>query len=250
MKPLLVKYYYYFLAALALIFIGISVFVYYLTGKDSVTEFDYMPYRLLRGVICFVYLIIITSFKKKESNKLISAFLFFYGASSIVTIWYENNFLATLSMGLNVLSFLSLIWAIFPKVNILKMDSFHILCLVVMLGINGFLGFQFIESFKEMTLSSLHFSFIAFNALGIVFLSYLSILYTHKYSTKNTMIFSGFIFLLLFTEVFRGVSYYDIAYGDLSAHIARALLIVSISFLVHYGFLAKTEEEALNSNLF
>lgn len=111
----------------------------------------------------------------------------------------------------------------------------------------GFLSYQFIIMFKEMTQSNIHFIFVVLNTFGVVFATYLSILFNHKYSSKNTIIFSGFVILLLFTEVFRGIAYYDMAYGDYSAHIARLILIISISLLMHYTFMNKKDQELLNN---
>ncbi len=119
-----------------------------------------------------------------------------------------------------------------------------------MILFSGFLGYQFINMFKEMTLSNIHLIFIVLNTLGIVTISFLGLLYNHKYSTRNSLIFVGFIFLLLFSEVFRGIAYYDIAYGDYSAYIARALHIISVILLMHYSFLRKNDNELLNSRVF
>ena len=119
-----------------------------------------------------------------------------------------------------------------------------------MILLNGFLGYQFIIMFKEMTLSNIHFIFIVLNTFGIVLVSFLGLLYNHEYSTKSSLIFAGFILLLLFSEVFRGVAYYEIAYGDFSAHIARALLIISLILFMYYTFLVKRDDELLNSRFF
>lgn len=233
---------------LALILFGLGLIAFYsLTIKQGDVS-NFMAYRFMRAVVCFTYLTIIFLFQKKESNPLLISFLALYGTSSLLAIWYENNTLATLAMGLNVIAFLSLIRAILPKVEIFKFDWFHILSFLIMMIFNGFLGYQFIIMFKEFTLSNLHFTFIVLNTLGIVFVSYLGILFNHKYSSKNTLIFTGFVFLLLFTEVFRGIAYYDMAYGDFSAHIARALLIISLSLLIHYTFLVKKDKELLNNS--
>jgi len=235
------------IAILGLFLFGLGIFTFYSLIIKQGDVSNFMAYRFMRGVVCFTYLTIILLFQKKESNPLLITFLALYGTSSLLTIWYENNVLATLAMGLNVLAFSSLVRAIAPKVNIFKFDWFHILSFIIMMLFNGFLGYQFIIMFKEFTLSNLHFTFIVLNTLGIVFVSYLGILFNHKYSSKNTLMFSGFVFLLLFTEVFRGIAYYDMAYGDFSAHIARALLIISLSFLTHYTFLAKKDKELLNN---
>lgn len=216
----------------------------------TLTNSNIFFYRFLRGFICFVFLILILLFQKKDSNPLLMVFLAFYGTSSVLTMWYENNLMATLSMGLNVLSFIVLIRALLPKISFIKINSFLIISFAVMILINGFLSYHFITMFKGMTLSNTHFAFVILNTLGIVLVSFLGLLYNHKYSTKSSIIFVGFILLLLFSEVFRGIAYYEMAYGDYSAHIARGLLILSMALLMHYSFLKKKDDELLNSHFF
>lgn len=232
------------------LFFGLGIFFFYTNISFFRGSSSFLAYRMLRGIICIAYLILMLVFQKKEPNFLLAYFLLFYGVSSLMTIWYENNFLATLSMGINAFSFFFLIIAIFPKIRKMKIDSFVILSSVIMLLFNGFLVYQFLNMFKEMTQSSIHFIFIVLSTFGIVFVSFLAILYNHKYSTNNSVLFSSFIFILLFAEVFRGIAYYDIAYGDFSAHFARFLLIVSLSFLTNYCFKTKNDDELLNTRLF
>ncbi len=231
-----------------LFLIGLAAF-YNSTIKFG-DESGFLIYRSIRGIVCFVYLAIIILFQKKEPNPLLNSFLVLYGLSSLLTIGYENNTLATLSMGLNILAFMMLIRAILPKVNLFKLESFHILSFMIMIVFMGFLSYQFIIMFKDMTQSNLHFIFIVLNTFGLVFTTYLGVLFNHKYSSRNTIVFLGFIVLLLFTEAFRGIAYYDMAYGDFSAHIARFILIISISLLMHYAFMKKKDEELLNNKFF
>ncbi|MBE9489813.1 MAG: hypothetical protein IMY67_05930 [Bacteroidetes bacterium] len=236
------KYYKFFIVLLGVLLFTASII--------TLTISNFLLYRFLRGFICFVFLGLIILFQKKESNPLLLMFLVLYGASSLLTIWYENNSMATLSMGLNVLSFVALIRAILPKVSSIKINSFFIVSFAVMILLNGFLGYQLIAMFKGMTLSKIHFIFIVLNTLGIVFISFLGLIYNHRYSTKSSLIFVSFILLLLFSEVFRGIAYYELAYGDYSAHIARGLLIISLALLMHYSFLKKNDDELLNARFF
>ncbi len=248
-KKYIKKHHLVFIQVIGLLLFCLSLFFYY-QYKNLITEnSSFVIFRLLRSVVCFSYLLIMLFFHRNSNNKLILLFLFFYGSSSFLTVWYENNILAILAMAFNALSFLLLIIAIVPKIKKINIDFFVILCTFIMILLFGFLGYQFLVMFKEMTLSTLHFSLIVLSSFGIALALYAAILYNHKYSSKNSVVFTSFVFLLLFAEVFRGIAYYNIAYGDFSAHIARALLIISLSFLTHYSFLSKTEEERLNSHL-
>jgi len=62
----------------------------------------------------------------KKINYHLAWFLFFYGASSFATIWYENNIVAVVAMALNFVAFLFLIREVYPKVSFVKMDTLFV----------------------------------------------------------------------------------------------------------------------------
>jgi len=187
--------------------------------------------------------VIILIFQKRKINIFLLAFIFFYTASSFSTIWYENEYLATLSMGLNSLSFLSLIVYVIPKIKDIKIDFFVISSFTLIGLILSYLGYQFVFSFKEFTLSNLHYFFIILNVFFIVIITFLGILYNHKLSSKISLLFMGFVIALLFAEVFRGIAYYNLLNENISVHISRGLFIISMAIFSIYALLNNKENE-------
>jgi len=230
------------ITALAVLFFIISFFVYY--------QENFEHYRLLRGVFCFIFLGLLFFYNKKNTNNNIFAFLACYGLSSVLTIWYENNILATLSMVLNFLSFLFLIRALLPKINFKKMNVFFSIIFIVMLAINGYLGYLLMDELQDMTLSNSHFIFLVLTSMAVIFSTFLALLYNHVYNTKGSLVFALFVFLLFFADVFRAVAYYDIVSGDFTVHISRTLLIVALCQLIHYTFIKKEKDELLYPHIF
>jgi predicted ferric reductase len=101
-----------------------------------------------------------------------------------------------------------------------------------------------------MTHSSLHYILMVLSTMTLFIAAFFALLYNHKYSSKGTLVFSIFIVLIVFAEVFRAIGYYNFAYGDVAVYIARILLIIASALVVHYSMLPKKEDEALNRRLF
>ena len=224
-------------------FFAVSAYVY----THDTAQFLY--YRVARATICYAYLLFILLVHGNRANPLIVLFLFFYGTSSLATIWYEINIVASIAMGLNFVSFLFLIKATFPKINLKKMSTALLISCGVMILINGYLLYLLLGMIKGMTLSDVHFLLTILNSMSLFMAAFFAFLYYHTYSTRPSLIFMLAVFLIAFCEVFRAIAYYDIAYGTAAVYIARALLILGLSFMTIYTFTRKSEVEALNRTL-
>lgn len=207
-------------------------------------------YRLIRGIIPLTFLGLLLFFHRKKVYHPLFYFLFFYGTSSIATVWYEINSLAVLSMIFNLLSFLVLIFALLPKVDLKKMKGLFLIGFVLMALINSYLIYSLIKSIQGFSLSSLHFGFIVLSTIALLLTAFLVLLYNHTYSTKGSLYFSLFVFSIVFSEVFRALGYYNLAFGDIDVYIARILLILAMCILVQYSMVEKKNNEHLNTKYF
>jgi hypothetical protein len=178
---------------------------------------------------------------------LLSLFLLFYGVSSFATIWYENNVVATLAMGLNFIAYIFLIVAVLPKVHFKKMNTPLTIVFLLLVIINGYLLYEFIQMIKDFTLSKSHYLITLIGAMSLVLLGFLALLYNYIYSTKPTLIFTFFVMSIIFSEIFRATAYYEFAYGNIAVYTARALLLIGLSLMVHYEMAAKKENELLSN---
>ncbi len=79
-----------------------------------------------------------------------------------------------------------------------------------------------------------------------VILSFFTLLYNHKYSSNTSAIFTLFIFLIFFSEIFRAIAYYNITYGEIGVFAARTLLIAGLITVAYYCIIIKQEDERLN----
>lgn len=226
-----------------LVLLGIIVFV---VGFYFHKAENFLVYRFLRGFVSFLFLAVLLWYKRKNVNKLLVLFLILYGLSSILTIGYENSNFATIALVCNVLSFVVLAAALLPKVNFKKIKGTFLVLFIVVGGVIAYLLFELIRLFINFSLGSLHAIFICLSAIVFLMVTYFSFLYNHRYSTRASLVFLLFNIILVFAEVFRAIAYYQIAYGSLSVHISRLLLITAMALLVHYCFLPKTKDEQLN----
>ena len=224
--------------------------IFLLSGAYFHEVYNFTVYRLIRGIIPLSILVLLYYYHGKKVYQPISFFLLFYGLSSVATIWYENNIVATLSMFLNFLSFLVLIWALLPKVDLKKMRGLFLVGFILMVLVNGFLIYNLVIMIKSMSLSNMHFIILSISTIALILTAFLVLLYNHTYSTRGTLTFSIFVFLIVFSEVFRALAYYDLAFGDVDVYIARILLIVAMCVLVHYSMIEKKKQEHLNAKFF
>lgn len=222
---------------LGIVFLLVSIYIH--------TTGDYFWYRISRGIIIFFFLGLLLYFKSGKANRVLLIFLIFYGASSLFTIWYENVTCATWAMILNFVAYIILVVALISKVNFRKMNSLFVAVFAILIAVNGYLLYELVMMIKDLALSNLHYIFILLGAMCLAVVGFLSLLYNHKYSSKASLLFTFFVFSLVFGEVFRSIGYYDFAYGDISVYIARGLLIVALSMLLNHAISDKTKAEQL-----
>ncbi len=209
---------------------------------------NYFLFRLLRGVICYSTLLYLLFAHRKNIQKWLVGFLFFYGASSFTTVWYENGTMASISMILNFIAFLMLLWYVVPKFTIKKITKTFTLLFILMVFINGYLFFQLIELMKGMTLNYTQYIFMILSAFCGVLLGFLALFYNHYFNTAQSMAFTLLVFLIIFTEIFRGIAYYDLAYSIAFVYLARICLVLGLYVLVHFSFLDLKNTKSLKAS--
>ncbi|MCH9660625.1 MAG: hypothetical protein K0U54_06910 [Bacteroidetes bacterium] len=206
---------------------------------------DFVLYRGLRGITCLSFLGLLLLFTGKKINTMLVGFMVLYSISSFLTIWYENNGLAIAAMITNFLAYLVLVIGLIPKVSLKKMNVVLLILFALLVGINGYLLYEFVLMIENFTLSNLHYSFILLGAMSLVVVGFLSLLYNYIHSSKASLIFTLSIFSIIFGEIFRAIGYYDFAYGDISVYMARTLLIIGLGLMLNYAIVEKQLPDAV-----
>jgi len=217
------------LGILAIIFIAVSILIH--------TLHNYFLFRLLRGIICYTALAYLLIAHGRNIQKWLLGFLFFYGASSIATVWYEKSTMASISMILNFLAFLMLLWYIVPKINLKNLTKKFTLLFVFMVLVNGYLFMNLIELMKDMTLNHIQYLFMILSASCGILLAFLALFYNHFFNSKLSMSFTLLVFLIIFAEIFRGIAYYDLGHSYIFVYLARISFVGSLYTLVHFSYL-------------
>ncbi|MBX2827276.1 MAG: hypothetical protein KTR22_03905 [Flavobacteriaceae bacterium] len=207
-------------------------------------------YRWTRVIICFSFLIFMYFYGKRHVNPLLALFLFFYGTSGIAILWYEKPLFATLSMFLNFVAYFMFIRALLPKVSFKKMNFYFAAVSIVLILVNVYMLYAFIDMIGEFTLSDSHQIFMMLFAMSFIATGFLTLLYNHTYSTKNSFVFTVAIYCIIFSEVLSAMGYYDFGMGDVVVYLSRALLIAGSAILVYYALLKKNAKEELGRRLF
>lgn len=216
------------LVILAIFFIGLSISIYLLE--------NYFLFRLLRGIVCYTTLVYLLMIHGKNIQKWIVAFLFFYGASSITTVWFENGTMASISMILNFIAFLMLFFYILPKFSLKKITKTFTILFILMITVNGYLLLQLIEIMKELT-NNTQYVFMLLSAWSGILLAFLALMHNHYFNTPQSMAFTLLIFSLVFAQIFRGIGYYQLEEGALFIYLGRIFFILSLCVIVHISHL-------------
>lgn len=228
------------LAILAVFFILLSITVHLFH--------NFFLFRLLRGIICFSTLFYLFIAHRQNIQKWLVGFLFFYGASSITTAWYENGTMATLSMILNFVAFLMLLLYVVPKFSLRKISKTFTLLFILMVLVNGYLFLQLVELMKSMTLNYTQYIFMLLCASCGILLGFLALFYNHYESSRQSMAFTLLVYLIIFAEIFRGIAYYNLADGVAFVYLARIFFVFSLCVLVHFSFLGMKNTKILNAS--
>ena len=207
---------------------------------------NFIAYRGLRGIVSFLFLLIMVFYNRKETNLLLIIFLSLYGSASILTIWYESNLMAVLSLALNFVAVSCIVVALWKKASFKNLGVSLSIVFFLLLAVNTYLLYQLIAMIKDFNISNLLYAVMLLGAMTLVVAGALSLLYNHSNNTKASLVFTVFVFLLIFAEIFRAISYYDFGFGNASVYIARASLIIATALLVHFSIMPKTEGETLS----
>ncbi len=224
-----------------------SLFVFYapeINSKFTYPENMY-AYRSIRALASGIFLLFIFFNRKDTRFSAVFFFFIFYTLANILSIWYEENIFATSAMFFMALSYLVLIIALIKKIDFKKINLLFGFLFSLMIIINGVIIYDLILSFKIMTLSHLHYFFMSLSGTLVVALCFFMLLYNHQYNTSASAIFILFVLLLFFSEIFRGIAYYDITYGPIGVFTARLLLILGLITGVNYCYIQKKEDEKL-----
>ncbi len=224
-----------------------SLFIYYspIILKNN-NIFSLFHYRGVRALISVVFLLIAFYYRSDKKSAAVLLFFLFYSISNIASIWYEENILAISSMFFNFIAYTVLIIALIKKISFKNLNKLFAFLFFIMVLIIGFFIYQFILSFKIMTISKIHYFFILLSGISAVVLSFFTLLYNHQYSTSTTAVFTLFVILIFFSEIFRGIAYYNIAYGIIGVFVARGLLILGLITGTNYCYIKKREDEKLH----
>ncbi len=198
---------------------------------------NFFMFRLLRGIICYTTLIYLLIVHRENIQKWLVGFLFFYGASSITTVWYEDGTMASVSMILNFMAFLMLLLYVVPKFSLRKITKVFTLLFILMVIVNGYLFLQLVELMKIMTLNYTQYIFMILSASCGILLGFLALFYNHYDNSRQSMAFTLLIFFIIFAEIFRGIGYYNLADGFAFVYLARIFFVFSLCVLVHFSFL-------------
>lgn len=225
-------------------FVIITGAILFVLSAFFLIQSEFKVYRLFRAGICLTFLFFLLKFSRMPISKTLIFFISFYGASSLMSIWYEYEVAAVLTLVLNTLAYISLIIALLPKTSFKMNLAFKIIFILLVL-VNGYLLYLLIEMIRDFGQGNTTYALMLISTFTGVILGFLALLYNHTFGSKASIVFCVFVFGIIFAEVFRAIGYYDFGYGDAAVYLARILLIVSLGYLVYFSMLPKELDEQL-----
>ncbi|MDC8006203.1 hypothetical protein POV27_19275 [Aureisphaera galaxeae] len=195
---------------------------------------DHYYFRGMRMMVSLVSFLLIALFAIKK-NGLLLAFAVCYSISSLLTLWYELDVFATLSMIVNGVSFIFLGILIFKKLEFRMPDRWFLASWILATLVIGWLMYSFLDILYNYVSSVRLFVAICFSS-GIMFLlGVIAFLYNNQQNSRNSIIYVFFHLILAFAEMFRGVGYYDFVDSVSGQYIARFLLIASFTLFLRFS---------------
>ncbi len=218
-----------------LLLIGIGVLLFTLGYVvHSASLFGW--YRGFSFITPLVYLATLYYFLKRKAEKLLIMFFVVYALSRLATVLYEIEFMASLFLILNSLALLSLVKYALRSVTFSAMNLFYKIIFGLVIGINAYFVYLLIVSVKDVTLGDFHYIMLLFDGACAVILGFVTLLYNHQSGTKASMFFLIAVFVLIFSQVFLVLGYYELGYDEnVAVHIARILLIISCLMFVRHN---------------
>lgn len=206
-------------------------------------------YRAFSFITPMVYLGMLFYFLKKETEKLLVVFFVLYALSRLATVLYEIEFMASLFLILNSLALLSLVKYASRSVDFSAMNLFYKIIFGLVIAINAYFVYLLIVSVKDVTLSDFHYVMLLFDGACAILLAFVTLLYNHQSGNKASMFFLIAVFVLIFSQVFLVLGYYELGYDEnVAVHIARILLIISCLMFVRHNIVkpltAENHEDA------
>lgn len=213
--------------------IGIAFFVssYYFLQSEQ-----FEIYRIFSALIPAVYLVCLLVFFGKRAKRGLILFFSLYAISRFISVFYETDYMASLFLIINAFAFLSLTWYISRSNSFAKMNLFLKMVFGIVILINGFFIYQLIVFVKDGTLSEAHYISMLFNGVCAIIMAFSALLFNHQKGSRASMFYLIAVLLIIFSQVFLTLGYYDIGYGDdISVYFARMLLIFSCIMFVRYN---------------
>lgn len=197
---------------------------------------DFVYFRGLRTLISLLFLVCIAILHTRK-NRLLKWHMFLYGASSFLTIWFEQEWMSVFAMLLNFGAWLVLILWIVPRLQFRKITGILLLTMIAVGIINGYLLYQFIQLLAASITSAYLMAAIILSTLTFFVLFVLIFIYNNESSTRASLTLVFAAIFLIFAEVLRGSGYYALIDEVNSQNLARVLLVTGVALLYHFGYL-------------
>lgn len=218
-----------------IVMLGIGVALFVLSYFFLQSE-QFEIYRIFSALIPAVYLACLLVFLGKRAKRGLILFFSLYAISRFISVFYEIDYMASLFLLVNAFSFLCLTWYVFRSNSFSKMNFFLKTVFGIVILINSFFIYQLIVFVKDGTLSEAHYISMLFNGVCAIVMAFSALLYNHQQGSRASMFYLIAVLLIIFSQVFLTLGYYDIGYGDgVSVYFARLLLILSCIMFVRYN---------------
>ena len=201
--------------------------VFFLIGAVFHSLEVFFVYRAIRGVIQFTFAIIPLMVIKEEKPVFLPLYLLLSAVASFLTIGFEIAFLADLSIVFNALAYVFFAIAVYQQTDFRKVSKVLLAVFVLLLTINGYLCYEFSLVLEPYFNSQFTLWLVNIQTFIIISLLFLTLVYNYIHSNTYSWTLTLAVLAMFFSEVFRGMGYYDIIFPTVAVYLARILLLFS-----------------------
>ena len=205
---------------------------------------DIVFYRLTGVLSIITFFGILFLIHRSRISYMLSYFLVANIISSVLFIWFENDSAPVLIVAIYIISLLTLILYLLPKLKGVVLKARDLIIYFILILSSSYLFYSLI--YKVYALdpqpSNGYYISLILYAFFLITLTVITLLYNHKKKSKATLMFVFFWLLYVFSNILYVLGYYQIVFSIPCIYLSRLLFIAALSTLVYYTVLNEKEK--------
>ncbi|MCB0456134.1 MAG: hypothetical protein KDC91_00190 [Flavobacteriaceae bacterium] len=169
-------------------------------------------------------------------------FLWLLLVSSSLALKFEQFIFGVLTLVFSGTAYLVVGFSAIKQLSKIKANWFLGIYFIITLLVLGYFLFELVQISKDQYTGFLQFILFNIANLALIFMLASALLLVHQNPTKIAMVFLGFAFVFILSEIVRAASYYSETRINLFIYGSRVLYVFALALLLNCCQLIEAEE--------